>query len=178
MMPATYLRQATNQDLPEIKKIIEDAKAYLKEQGIDQWQDGYPSSEDLETDVKFGITYVLIIDNKIAATAALHQGLDESYLKIDDGEWLNGVHGRYTAIHRIAMSTDFRGQHLSEKMMTGLVTISSVLGYKDVRIDTHPDNKGMQHVITTNGFEKRGIIHMEETEQKATPRYAYQLLIE
>lgn len=35
-MPATYLRQATNQDLPEIKKIIQEAKAYLKKQGIDQ----------------------------------------------------------------------------------------------------------------------------------------------
>lgn len=178
MMSATYLRQATNQDLPEIRKIITDAKAFLKKQGIDQWQDGYPTDEDLETDVKFGITYVLIIDGKIAATAALHQGLDVSYLQIHDGEWLNGVHGRYTAIHRIAMSADFRGQHLSEKMITGLITISSVLGYKDVRIDTHPDNKGMQHVITTNGFTKRGTIYMEEKDHEASPRYAYQLIIE
>ncbi|GEP25347.1 MAG: GNAT family N-acetyltransferase [Lentilactobacillus diolivorans] len=176
-MPATYLRQATNQDLPEIKKIIGDAKAYLKQQEIDQWQNGYPSDEDLETDVKSGISYVLIIDGKIAATAALHQGLDVSYLKIHDGEWLNGVHGRYTAIHRIAMSSDFRGQHLSEKMISGLITISNVLGYKDVRIDTHPDNKGMQHVITTNGFTKRGTIYMEEADSEESPRYAYQLLI-
>ncbi|PAK68742.1 GNAT family N-acetyltransferase, partial [Staphylococcus haemolyticus] len=74
-MAATYLRQATNQDLSEIKKIIDEAKAYLKKQGIDQWQDGYPAYEDLETDVNNGITYVLIVDGKIAGTAALHQGL-------------------------------------------------------------------------------------------------------
>ena len=177
-MAATYLRQATNEDLPAIKKIITEAKTYLNQQGIDQWQTGYPTDEDLETDVKFGITYVLIIDGKIAATAALHQGLDVSYLKIHDGEWINGVNGRYTAIHRIAMSSNFRGQHLSEKMMTGLITISSILGYKDIRIDTHPENLGMQHVITTNGFEKRGVIHMEEEEGEASPRYAYQLIIE
>ncbi len=29
-MSATYLRQATNKDLSEIKKIIDEAKAYLK----------------------------------------------------------------------------------------------------------------------------------------------------
>lgn len=103
----------------QLKKIIKEAKAYLKQQGIDQWQNGYPDDEALETDVKFGITYVLIIDGKIAGTAALHQGLDVNYLNIHDGEWVNGVHGRYTAIHRIAMSADFRGQHLSDKMITG-----------------------------------------------------------
>ncbi|MBU9790021.1 GNAT family N-acetyltransferase [Lentilactobacillus sp. G22-6] len=176
-MPATYLRQATNEDLPTIKKIIKEAKAYLKQQGIDQWQNGYPDDEALETDVKFGITYVLIIDGKIAGTAALHQGLDVNYLNIHDGEWVNGIHGRYTAIHRIAMSADFRGQHLSDKMITGLITISGVLGYKDIRIDTHPDNFGMQHVITTNGFTKRGTIYMTEKGHEATPRYAYQLII-
>lgn len=159
------------------KKIIEEAKAYLKLQGIDQWQNGYPDDETLETDVKFGITYVLIIDDQIAATAALHQGLDVNYLNLHGGKWVNGIHGRYTAIHRIAMSSNFRGQHLSDKMITGLITISSVLGYKDVRIDTHPDNKGMQHVITTNGFTKRGTIYMAEKDDEETPRYAYQLII-
>ncbi|WP_283679979.1 GNAT family N-acetyltransferase [Lentilactobacillus sp. Marseille-Q4993] len=177
-MTTTYLRQANNNDLPEIKKIIADAKGFLKDQGIDQWQDGYPTEEDLEKDLKFGITYVLIIDGKIAATAALHQGLDINYLNIHDGDWVNGVEARYTAIHRIAMSSGFRGQHLSEKMMTGLITISSVLGYKDIRIDTHPDNLGMQKVIKQNGFEKRGVIYMEEKPGKQTPRFAYQLLID
>jgi RimJ/RimL family protein N-acetyltransferase len=63
-------------------------------------------------------------------------------------------------------------------MISGLITISGVLGYKDIRIDTHPDNKGMQHVITTNGFTKRGTIYMAEKDHAATPRYAYQLIID
>lgn len=176
-MSATYLRQATNEDLSEIKTIIDEAKAFLKKQGIDQWQNGYPAYEDLETDVNNGITYVLIVDGKIAGTAALHQGLDVNYLNIHGGEWVNGVHGRYTAIHRIAMSSEFRGQHLSDKMVSGLITISGVLGYKDIRIDTHPDNAGMQHVITTNGFTKRGTIYMAEADGEASPRFAYQLVI-
>lgn len=177
-MAASYLRQATNEDLPAIKNIIHEAIAFLDEQGIDQWQKGYPSDGDLETDVKNGIAYVLVVDKQIAGFAALHQGLDINYLSIHDGEWINGVEGRYTAIHRIAVSSKFRGQHLSQRLMSGLITVSSVLGYHDIRIDTHPDNKGMQHVITTNGFEKRGIIYMKENEHEETPRYAYQLIID
>ena len=173
-MPATYLRLATDADLTAITTIIHEAKGFLAEQHVDQWQHGYPSDDDLAFDLQNGITYVLVVDGEIAGTAALHQGIDPNYLEIEDGEWANGVHGRYTAIHRIAVSSAFRGQALSDKLISGLITISGVLGYKDVRIDTHPDNKGMQHVITKNGFTRRGIIYMHEPKE---PRYAYQLLI-
>lgn len=174
-MSVTYIRQATNKDLPQIKAIIADAKNYLKNQGIDQWQDGYPSDQNLAEDIDNGITYVLIIDGKIAGTAALWQGIDLNYLKIEGGSWLNGIEARYTAIHRIALSGEFRGQHLSEKLISGLLTVSRTLGYHDVRIDTHPDNAGMQHVITTNGFEYRGVIYMHGSAAK---RFAYQLLLQ
>lgn len=177
-MAASYLRQARNEDIPEIKNIIHGAIEFLHEQGIDQWQKGYPSDGDLETDVKNGIGYVLIFDDQIAGFAALHQGLDINYLNIHDGEWINGVEGRYTAIHRIAVSPNFRGQRLSQEMMSGLITISGILGYRDVRIDTHPENMAMQHVITSNGFEKRGVIYMQENGHEETPRYAYQFIID
>lgn len=166
------------EDLPAITQIITDAKAHLKEQGINQWQKSYPAESDLAKDIKFGINYVLVIDGKIAATAALHQGLDVDYLNIHDGEWVKGVHNRYSAIHRIAMSSEFRGQRLSEKMMSGLITISITLGYRDIRIDTHPENLKMQKVITSNGFTKRGIIYMNGEQNENTKRFAYQLIID
>lgn len=39
-MTTSYLRRATKADLPAILTIINEAKAYLKEQGINQWQAG------------------------------------------------------------------------------------------------------------------------------------------
>ncbi|CAI2551962.1 GNAT family N-acetyltransferase [Apilactobacillus kunkeei] len=175
-MPATYLKKSTEEDLPAILDIIHSAIKYLNEQGIDQWQHGYPADEDLEKDVKDGINYVLITDGQIAGTATIHQGIDPNYLKIEEGDWINGSEAHYAAIHRVAISNEFRGQHLSEKLVSSLITVSRVLGFKDIRIDTHPENKGMQHVITSNGFEKRGIIHMRENGHPWTARFAYQLL--
>ncbi|TPR12321.1 GNAT family N-acetyltransferase [Apilactobacillus timberlakei] len=176
-MPATYLRKSTEKDLPEILDIIHSAISYLGEQGIDQWQHGYPADDDLKKDIADGINYVLVTDGNIAGTATIHQGIDPNYLKIEDGEWVNGSEAHYAAIHRVAISNKFRGQHLSQKLVSSLITVSTVLGFKDVRIDTHPENMAMQHVITSNGFEKRGIIHMRENGHPWTARYAYQLLI-
>lgn len=173
-MPTTYLRRATEADLPAITAIINEAKAYLKEQHIDQWQGGYPDSATLKQDIKDGITFVLIYDGQVAGTAALHQGIDVNYLKVEGGQWIEGTDDHYSAIHRIAVASEFRGHHLSETLMTGLITISGLLGFKDIRIDTHPDNKGMQHVIISSGFDYRGIVHMQRDNAL---RYAYQLLI-
>ena len=44
---------------------------------------------------------------------------------------------------------------------------SGVIGH--LRIDTHADNKPMQHVVEKAGFSKRGIIYVED----GTPRIAY-----
>ena len=41
------LRKAVMDDLPLIKEIIDQARFYLKENGVDQWQDGYPSECDI-----------------------------------------------------------------------------------------------------------------------------------
>lgn len=174
-LTVSYLRKTTLEDLPTVSKIITSAKEFLKAQGIDQWQDGYPDLEALEADVKNQIGYVLIIDNQIAGTAALLPDHDSNYDVIADGAWQGAADAKYTAIHRTAMSSDFRGQHLSEKMISGLLTLSSQFGYHQVRIDTHPDNKLMQHLITKTGFDYRGTVLMDHDPSEL--RLAYQLFI-
>lgn len=42
----------------------------------------------------------------------------------------------------------------------------------NLRIDTHADNHTMQHLIQKHGFQKCGIVYVED----GTPRIAYQYL--
>ncbi|KRN81751.1 acetyltransferase [Pediococcus ethanolidurans] len=174
LLTVSYLRKATVQNIPAVSKIIDSAKDFLKAQGIDQWQDGYPAQSDLETDVKNQINYVLIVNGQIAGTAALANH-DANYDVITGGNWQGPANAKYTAIHRIAMSPDFRGQHLSEKMISGLFTLSNQLGYQQVRIDTHPDNKLMQHLITKSGFVYCGKVLMDKDPNEV--RLAYQFFL-
>ncbi|WP_057769389.1 GNAT family N-acetyltransferase [Lactobacillus selangorensis] len=171
-MAAIYVRQATLADLPAIMELIQDAKDHLKSQDVDQWQNGYPDEAAFHDDIEHGFNYVLISDGKIAGTATLFPSPDPYYGQIDHGAWAGDPDEKYVVIHRIAISSQFRGQHLSKLLISNLISIAVLLGYHDIRIDTHPDNKGMQHVITTNGFIYRGYIYMFEDKQ---PRYAYQL---
>lgn len=173
-MGATYLRLATMADLPAVMAMIHEAKIFLADQGIHQWQTGEPTDQELENNVANHLTYVLVSHEQITATATLHQGLEPYYPEIEGGTWLNGSNEQYTTIHRMTVASAFRGRAFADKLISGLITVSSVLGYQDVRIDTHPENLGMQHVITKNGFQKRGTIYLGTRDE---PRIAYQLLI-
>jgi hypothetical protein len=43
------IRKANIGDLERIMEIVSDAQVALRELGIDQWQDGYPSSDVIAT---------------------------------------------------------------------------------------------------------------------------------
>ena len=46
------LRLTTTNDLNAVMTIINQAKKYFKEQGINQWQDGYPNENSIINDIR------------------------------------------------------------------------------------------------------------------------------
>lgn len=173
-MSNIYLRQATPDDLPRIIDIIDGAKKTLRDRGVEQWQQGYPNEEILKQDIQEDISYVLVLNGTVVGTAALQQGYDKNYQEMNSGSWDSDSDVTYSIIHHIAIEADHQGEHLSSALIQQLFTMSNYLGYRDVRIDTHPDNLVMQHIIISNGFEEKGTITMDEDDGV---RLAYQILL-
>ncbi|APX71879.1 GNAT family N-acetyltransferase [Companilactobacillus allii] len=172
-MSSIYLRQAKADDLKRVIEIINGEKSALLVRGVNQWQQGYPDEEILKQDIEEGINYVLILDGEIVGTAALQQGYDKSYQSIS-GSWSDESEVTYSIIHRIAVESGHQGEKLTTALIQQLLTISYYLGYHDIRIDTHPDNRVMQHVITDNRFIERGNITLDIDQGI---RKAYQIIL-
>lgn len=166
-----YIRLAEKQDLDQIMEIIAEAKKLLKEDGNPQWQNGSPNRKMLAEDIALKRTYCLVANKEIAGVAVLLTTPDPNYSEID-GAWKNNDE-QYATIHRIAISTKFRGQHLSQFMMSNLISRGLMLGIHNFRIDTHEVNKRMQSLIKSLGFEYRGIVQVNQT--KNGTRKAYEL---
>lgn len=172
-MAAIYIREAVETDLPRIMEIINQAKALLKADGSPQWQNGKPNEDVLTEDINQKHCWVLMVGNEIAGTATLLDTDDPNYAQID-GDWItNGV--PYTTIHRIALSADFRGQHLSDFFFSNLISLSLQKGFSTIRIDTHALNQRMQHLIQKNGFKFCGIVHVEPGKDGERKAYELQL---
>ena len=90
--------------------------------------------------------------------------IEPRYRDITEGAWADDR--PYGVVHRIA----------SDGSEPGVGTFCLQWAYGRcgrLRIDTHPDNRVMQGLLSKLGFEKRGIIHVEEDDN---PRFAYEKL--
>jgi len=156
------IRPAQKSDLPAIEKVYAAARAYMAASGNPhQWGDGHPARSILENDIEKGDLYVCEIGGEIRGSFALLFGADPTYSYIEDGAWPNDL--PYATIHRIA----------SDGKVKGIFTrcFEYALSKADeIRIDTHHDNKTMQHVVMKHGFRRCGIIYLANGD----PRIAYQ----
>lgn len=171
-MDATYLRPSTKDDLPLIEQVIEDGRQALKAASSTQWQDGNPTKETLADDVRQRQSWVLLVNGQVAGVATLKPGPEADYRTITGGHWVNDSDD-YVTIHRVAISSHFRGQHLSSFMFSNLLTVGQELGYTNFRIDTHEQNQVMQHLIKKFGFQYRGTVTVDD--QLDPQRVAFEL---
>ena len=155
------IRTATLQDLPEIQRIYAAARAYMKVSGNpNQWGDHHPAAALLEEDIRLGRLYVEE-EAGLHGVFALVFGDDPTYAVIEGGAWCNDL--PYATIHRIS-SDGQRPGFFPRAFRFCLAQCDNL------RIDTHADNKTMQHQIGKMGFVRCGIIYVED----GSPRIAYQ----
>lgn len=162
------IRTARMEDLPLIRNIYDAAKAYMDASGNpNQWAVGYPPEAYLQQDIELSRLYVCEEDGILHGVFMFSVMDDPTYHRID-GAWKNDE--TYGVIHRIASDGKIKG------------IFKGVLGFckgkmaeqniKNLRIDTHEDNKTMQHLVEKYGFVPCGIIYLEN----GSPRCAYQLV--
>lgn len=163
-MASYELVTAGREDIPACVEILDSGRAFQRAQGFVQWADGYPGRREVEADVENGKGYVLKVDGQIAAYMYLGFDGDPSYPAIR-GAW--HTKEPYTVIHRIAIGDAFRGMGLSDVAFRLVEEFSRAHGVRALRIDTHADNKRMQHVVEKNGFSYCGIVMQNGGERLA-----------
>lgn len=154
----TEFRRATGADFGAQMEIFAQAQAYLKQQDVDQWQNGYPPPALVQRDIEEGNSYVLTVDGQVAGTIAICFGEEPDYAQIYEGAWQGS--GPYVSLHRVAMAKTARGSGLADTMMQSALDLCRRAGVLQVRIDTHRHNQPMQHFLRRHGFAYRGIIYL------------------
>ena len=157
------IRKAASQDLPRIREIYEMARQFMRKNGNhSQWGKGDEPEALIEGDICQGNLYVLE-EAGIHAVFAFIIGEDPTYLEIEEGSWKSEE--PYAAVHRVASDGTVQG-------VLGYVMDYCSAQVPHLRIDTHTDNKVMQHVLEKYGFVSCGIVHVPD----GSPRIAYELL--
>ncbi len=174
--PVFDCRRAEEADLPGIMELVRMAQAYLKSQGIDQWQKGYPAPDDILLDIGRGDGWLFTLEGKPAGYIAVTRLPDEGYEKITGGHWLSeGT--PYCAMHRIMVREDLRHTKLAAEMVGLAKELAVGYGAASLRVDTHRGNKPMQGLLRKCGFTPCGTVYISSGLEKDAERLALEILL-
>lgn len=155
------IRLARQNDFESITKLYENARIFMANSGNpNQWGRVHPPLSMLKKDVEEKQLYVYENENEIHGVFMFKIGEDPTYHYIE-GSWIDS--SLYGVIHRVASSG-------KEKAVLDKIVQYCFEKTHHLRIDTHEDNKVMQNALKRNGFEKCGIIYLDNGD----PRIAYE----
>lgn len=157
------IRKARPDDVPRMMEIFSEARGIMRSDGnMHQWVGGYPSEELIRKDISEGVSYVVVNGDKTVGAFAFIIGTEPTYLYIEGGTWVDDTLP-YATIHRLGSTRDSHG--VAEDCFRWAWE-----QIRNIRIDTHRDNRIMQHCIGKAGFRYCGIIYLENGDE----RLAYQ----
>ncbi len=156
------IRPAVQSDFSRICDIYAAARAFMARTGnATQWGDSFPPVQLLQEDIQLGRLYVVEEDGTVQGAFAFLLGEDPTYQVIEDGAWRSDA--PYGTLHRVASSGAVRG-------LFGQMVEYAWSVIPHLRIDTHENNTVMRHLVEKYGFQRCGIIYIDD----GTPRIAFE----
>ena len=160
------MRLANRNEAKACYQCIEDARAYHKALGFEQWHPDYPTEQTILDDIAQNIGYAFVKNNEVVGYCCMVFGNEPAYNNID-GAWKTDK--PYAVVHRMAFSSKARGGGLSREAFRLIKDYCLVNHIDAIRVDTQEENKVMQHILDREGFAYCGLIQFD-----GGPKLAYE----
>jgi GNAT superfamily N-acetyltransferase len=158
-------RLATLEEFPDILDIINQAKARRKADGSNQWQDGYPNIETIESDYYKKAGYVLVNEiNELVGYSAVLLNDEPAYLNIE-GQWLSN--NEFIVIHRVAIHDNFLGKGLAKMIFRKIEELAISKNVYSIKVDTNFDNLAMLHIFNKLDYQYCGQVYFRGSARRA-----------
>lgn len=166
------IRAAKILEIPDILTMTKACALHMSVNGIQQWNEQYPSKMVFETDIHRKELFVLEKYDTIIGTIVISTQMDKEYEDID---WLTpSNHNMY--IHRLSVHPDYQGKGYAQKLMTFAENYALENKFSSIRLDTFSQNKRNQKFYERRGYIKLGNIYFPK--QSEYPFFCYELVIE
>ncbi|MGI9651578.1 N-acetyltransferase family protein [Chryseobacterium sp. RLHN22] len=159
-----HFRKAETSDINAVWEIIQQSIERRRKDGSQQWQNGYPNLQTVESDVEKGFGHVLTVDGEIAVFVALIFNDEPAYSSIE-GAWL--TNGEFVVVHRVAVSENFAGQGLAKKLFDYIEDFTKSQNVLSIKVDTNYDNLAMLKILESKGYTYCGEVFLAGGVRKA-----------
>jgi N-acetylglutamate synthase-like GNAT family acetyltransferase len=157
-------RKAETTDIKRIWEIILQAKEQMRQMNSRQWQEGYPTIENINNDIEREYGYVLCNENGVIAYAAVIFNGEPAYETIQ-GKWFTAP--PYVVVHRLAVADEMKNRGIATLFMQRIEELAHQKGMKSFRVDTNFDNLFMQKILFALDFTYCGEVYYDKNQRRA-----------
>ena len=159
-----HFRPAKSSEASDIWQILKDAIQRRKEDGSNQWQDGYPNMDVVKNDIERKIGFILTQNDNIIGYTAVIINDEPDYINIE-GKWLTNQD--FIVYHRVAISKKFLAKGMAKKMMKLIEEYALSKNIYSLKADTNHDNIPMLKIFEKMGYSFCGTVHIRQSPRKA-----------
>jgi len=132
--------------------------------GRHQWNETYPSVENIIADISKSGAYVACLDSTIAAYVFVTGEKEPAYDALD-GKWLSVQ--PYLVIHRLAVDISHRGKGIAGFIMDSAESMCLEKGLHSIKVDTNHDNSEMLNLLKSRGYAVCGTVEYPQGRRLA-----------
>jgi GNAT superfamily N-acetyltransferase len=149
------VRPAHDGDLPLVGELLRDCVAQMRADGIDQWDDVYPTTATLDGDARAGTLYVAVAEGlPIAGAFAMDERQEPEYAAVP---WAVGA-PRIGVVHRLMVHPRCQGRGLGPHLMRFAEARARRLGYGTLRLDAFTANPRSLQLYAGLGYRDAGAV--------------------
>ncbi len=167
-----HFRKAELSEIVPIWEILQQAIQRRKEDGSNQWQDGYPNPEVIQKDIEKGKGFVLVDGETIIGYSAVLINDEPAYEKIE-GKWL--TNGNFVVLHRVAISEKYLGKGLAKMILKYIEEFAVSNNIYSIKADTNFDNIAMMKIFESSGYTYCGEVYFRGSPRKAYEKFLAKL---
>ena len=156
--PTLHTERASPADLPLLIALKDACVAQMRAQGIDQWDDVYPSVALFQADVAAGTVQVARADRALLGAFTLDARLDPLWEGMD---WQPPA-GPVAAVHRLMVHPAQQGHGLGRQLMARAEALAKQMGFCALRLDAFTANPAALALYDRLGYRRTGSAQMRK----------------
>lgn len=147
------IKLLTQNDLPQATSVLTKVKAHMMQQGIDQWDNQYPTKEILQNDIHNKQAFGYFEQDVLMAYMVLNEQCDPEY---DDIQWQYPA--PFLVMHRLFVCPSQQGKGISSKMLLFVEEYAKQHKYSSIRFDTFAKNPTANAVYLKKKYRFAGTV--------------------
>jgi len=151
--PMNGIKQANQQDLPQVMDLIRSCVRRMEAQGIHQWDEIYPDRTSLADDIERGELYLLGNEHRIYGIVALNEFQEPAY---QDVPWQ--FSGKALVVHRLAIDPLAQGKGHARELMHFVGEFARKREYATIRLDAFERNPRAVLLYQQLGYRRAGTV--------------------